>query len=445
MEHNVFISYSSNDVQYADLLCSFLEQAGAKVWYAPRDVVVGAYARSICDAIQSTKVFIVLLSNTAENSDHVLNEIALAHDGLKKGLYVVPVRMASAITSSNVKYYLSRQHWQDAAEPNVEEKLLRIASRILSLLSDGEVTAMPDQHIQSESTTTSSYEYSNPKNRFSFRTAVVGVDASLLNRINEMLQTGQCYLEDWENDTMSPVHMAWIRSFLPIIREIDPLGFSGSYSNEQSNSLVGDWHSARYISYSSHDIVTRKITQEQQDLVRFSNYMGIIEALREGKAQIVMRRIENPDFRETSSYRNPLLDYVYEYGLVDVEEGVKERIEQKLAEGQSYVQALMAGQLPKRGMAWIQSFHPLVQEIDKLGFSGNYSNEQTYSLVGEWHHAQYTSYSSYEEEGLGLTTTDLDKVRFGQYLGVVMGLLVGKVRVVVNKTFARGDREGFLK
>ena len=39
--HDIFISYSSADMQTAMDICSGLEEKGMKCWIAPRDVVAG--------------------------------------------------------------------------------------------------------------------------------------------------------------------------------------------------------------------------------------------------------------------------------------------------------------------------------------------------------------------------------------------------------------------
>jgi len=111
----VFISYSSNDRKTADLICNKLENLGVKVWYAPRNVH-GAYADSIVDAIAHASHFMVLASGSSMTSEHVLNEVNLAHQRLQDGLSIKPLLIDKAPMSPSFMYYLSRQHWIDISD-----------------------------------------------------------------------------------------------------------------------------------------------------------------------------------------------------------------------------------------------------------------------------------------------------------------------------------------
>src|SRR5207245_4210754 len=60
MEHEVFISYSSQDRATAQSICGALEGEDIQCWIAPRDVMPGSsYPRAILDAIQTSRVVIV--------------------------------------------------------------------------------------------------------------------------------------------------------------------------------------------------------------------------------------------------------------------------------------------------------------------------------------------------------------------------------------------------
>lgn len=125
-----FISYSSQDKNIADNLCSKLEQNGIKVWYAPRDVK-GAYAASIANAIDNSNFFVIILSQNSMASEHVLNEIDLAFQNLSKGIKFKPLRIDNAMFTQDFKYYLSRQHWMDASVPPLEERLNEFVADLL--------------------------------------------------------------------------------------------------------------------------------------------------------------------------------------------------------------------------------------------------------------------------------------------------------------------------
>lgn len=130
-QRSAFISYSSADRNIADNLCSKLENHGIKVWYAPRNVK-GPYAASIVEGIQNADDFIVILSRNSLASEHVLNEIDLAFKKLPGNIKFYPLRIDDAMFTPSFEYYLSRQHWMDAIDPPLEERLNEFVGRILN-------------------------------------------------------------------------------------------------------------------------------------------------------------------------------------------------------------------------------------------------------------------------------------------------------------------------
>lgn len=126
-----FISYSSPDKNIADNLCSKLERQGIKVWYAPRDVK-GPYAAAIAEAITQATHFIVILSQNSMHSEHVLNEIDLAFQGLPDKIKFKPLRIDESLFTPSFKYYLSRQHWMDAIIPPLESRLDEFVSKLVA-------------------------------------------------------------------------------------------------------------------------------------------------------------------------------------------------------------------------------------------------------------------------------------------------------------------------
>ena len=126
-----FISYSSPDKNIADNLCAKLEREGIRVWYAPRDVR-GPYAGAIAEAITQVTHFIVILSRNSLHSEHVLNEIDLAFKGLPDRIKFKPLRIDDAMFTPSFDYYLSRQHWMDAINPPLEQRLEEFVAKIAS-------------------------------------------------------------------------------------------------------------------------------------------------------------------------------------------------------------------------------------------------------------------------------------------------------------------------
>ncbi|MBR3315931.1 MAG: toll/interleukin-1 receptor domain-containing protein [Atopobiaceae bacterium] len=127
-----FISYSSFDKNVADNLCSKLEGAGIKVWYAPRDIASSDYASAIVKAISRCTYFVVILSSNSLRSQHVLNEIDLAFQELDRNVRIMPLRIDEKEMGPSFRYYLSRHHWMDAHVPPLEKRLEEFVTAILA-------------------------------------------------------------------------------------------------------------------------------------------------------------------------------------------------------------------------------------------------------------------------------------------------------------------------
>ena len=132
MAHDVFISYSSKDKVIADAVCAKLEENKIRVWIAPRDVPAGAnFAGSIIDAINSSKVFILIWTANANASEHILNEI---NQSFEKGITIIPFRIQDIEPTDSMRYYIGRTHWLDAMTPPLEKHIKLLADTILTNL-----------------------------------------------------------------------------------------------------------------------------------------------------------------------------------------------------------------------------------------------------------------------------------------------------------------------
>ncbi len=111
--HDVFISYASHDTAVANDVSAALEGHGLKCWIAPRDVTPGAhYASEIVHAIDSAKAIVLILSQDAATSPHVLREIERA---TSKRHPVVTLRLDQAPLPAEFEYFLNTSQWLDAS------------------------------------------------------------------------------------------------------------------------------------------------------------------------------------------------------------------------------------------------------------------------------------------------------------------------------------------
>lgn len=103
--HDVFISYAHNDKPIADAICASLESEGIRCWIAPRDVTPGKdYASEIIDAIDSSRIMIMVFSSNSNNSTHVIKELDRA---ISKVESIIPFRIEDVPLSKSMIYYLT--------------------------------------------------------------------------------------------------------------------------------------------------------------------------------------------------------------------------------------------------------------------------------------------------------------------------------------------------
>jgi TolB-like protein/Tfp pilus assembly protein PilF len=118
---DVFISYASADKAAADSICVALERAGIACWIAPRDVTPGVfYADAIVEAINSSRILIVVLSVNSAGSQHVLREVERASS---KRRPLVAFRLDTTPLPTGLEYFLSASHWLDATGGPVDRVL----------------------------------------------------------------------------------------------------------------------------------------------------------------------------------------------------------------------------------------------------------------------------------------------------------------------------------
>src|ERR1700722_7942601 len=119
-EGKVFLSYASQDAALANALSEALEVAGIPCWIAPRDVRTGDfYADAIVQAITQCPAFVLILSQAAIDSPHVLREVERASS---KRRPIITFRIDSAPLPPGLEYFLSASQWLDASGGHAERQ-----------------------------------------------------------------------------------------------------------------------------------------------------------------------------------------------------------------------------------------------------------------------------------------------------------------------------------
>lgn len=112
MDHDVFISYSSQDMEAAQAICHVLEQNEIRCWMAPRNIPPGSdYGDVIDDAIKSCKVVVIVYSEKAASSPWVTGELNVAFEEQKT---IIPFRLDKTPLKGQTRVMLNQRHWIDA-------------------------------------------------------------------------------------------------------------------------------------------------------------------------------------------------------------------------------------------------------------------------------------------------------------------------------------------
>jgi hypothetical protein len=136
---DAFISYASPDSSIAEAVCSALEREGVVCWIAPRDVVPGAfYADAIVRAIDAAKVVVLVLSQYAAASPHVLREIERA---TSKRRVIVSFRIDLMAMPPALEYFLNASHWLDTSASGMLGALPKLVDAVKLLLAPSTIPA----------------------------------------------------------------------------------------------------------------------------------------------------------------------------------------------------------------------------------------------------------------------------------------------------------------
>ncbi len=128
---SVFISYSSRESDDANLIKSILNKNGIEVWMAPNSIPAGSnYTREIPRAIKKCSVFLLLLSQSAQDSKWVSAEV---ENAFKNGKIIIPFVLEECPLNDDFDFLLSRSQ-RIAAYEKKSESLEALVSEIKTIL-----------------------------------------------------------------------------------------------------------------------------------------------------------------------------------------------------------------------------------------------------------------------------------------------------------------------
>lgn len=133
----VFISYNiSNSDETVRKIVDILERQGVSCFYASRDCeeqTDNDFAIPIVNAIKNCKIFLLMLNENSNRSEHCFNEIKLAFDRISKQEKIVLVvyRLDHCELSATVDYYCGRAHMMDGTVPPEVARINELTNRII--------------------------------------------------------------------------------------------------------------------------------------------------------------------------------------------------------------------------------------------------------------------------------------------------------------------------
>lgn len=129
--HDVFVSYSTKDTVTAFAVVDAFEQQGISCWIAPRNIPNGTlWADAIDNAIEHSRIFLVIVSENSINSKQVPKEIALAISSCD---HIIPLRIDQTDLVGSFRYYLSDYQWVDG-QPESTTMIANLTQDVLRML-----------------------------------------------------------------------------------------------------------------------------------------------------------------------------------------------------------------------------------------------------------------------------------------------------------------------
>ncbi len=130
MSKDIFISYSTKDTDITDKIHDYLEDKGFSCWMAPREIKPGDdYSQKIIDALNSTKIVLLVFSKSSHASEYVTEEI---DNAFSRDVPILPFKIDETLPEGKMEFYLRHSQWLDASS-NPEDyfpELLKHADRL---------------------------------------------------------------------------------------------------------------------------------------------------------------------------------------------------------------------------------------------------------------------------------------------------------------------------
>lgn len=120
---NIFISHASKDAAVAERVCNLIEERGKKCFIAPRDIRSGReYAEEIINGIDNAESMILLMSDAANHSPHVLREVERA---VSKAIPILVYKLEEVELTKSMEYFLMSHQWSNTKQKGDYSEILQ--------------------------------------------------------------------------------------------------------------------------------------------------------------------------------------------------------------------------------------------------------------------------------------------------------------------------------
>ena len=110
-KYDIYICYSRKDNEVATEICQFLDQQGLTYWIDRTGITSGdAYAQYVVNAIQTSHLFLFIISESSEKSRFCINELDIA---LRYNKHVFPLRIDQTSFSGQLSSRIGTLIWTD--------------------------------------------------------------------------------------------------------------------------------------------------------------------------------------------------------------------------------------------------------------------------------------------------------------------------------------------
>ena len=138
--YDVFISYSTANVEIADNIREILEDRDIRCWIAPRNIPRGeSWPNAIVTAIENAKLIVLVFTESSNTSQHVLREVTQA---AKNNKAVVPFLIEDIPMCKDLDYFLHGTQWL-IGHPDYKKKVNELSetvSKILGKTTEKDIT-----------------------------------------------------------------------------------------------------------------------------------------------------------------------------------------------------------------------------------------------------------------------------------------------------------------